>query len=62
MLVLFRFHDDRIENRYYGCMPRIARFTEVAGYKSGFWSKDPKAHLGNMDNPRKAEADRRSAG
>ena len=41
MLVLFRFHDDRIENRYYGCMPRIARFTEVAGYKSGFWSKDP---------------------
>ena len=39
--VLFRFYDDRIENRYFGCKPRIARFTKVAGYKPGFLSKDP---------------------
>ena len=39
---MLRFHDERIENRYFGCKPRIARFTEVAGYKPGFWSKDPR--------------------
>ena len=43
--ILFRFHDDRIENLYFGCKPRIARFTEVAVYKPCFWSKDPVKKL-----------------
>jgi hypothetical protein len=40
-VALLRFHDERIENRYFVCKPRIARFTEVVGYKPVFWLKDP---------------------